>query len=335
MKRLFVWFWLLLVVFGAGVLAQDQALVEAAKAEGKVVFYANITAVEPIMAKFSEIYGFPAEYVRISTDKFIPTVMTEFLAGKLLADVVQGPLPILQILKKEGVLGTYVSPQSANYPEWACDPDGVIQLFGIEYVCILYNTELVKPEEVPTSYRDLADPKWKGKIVMPDPTTHATTISWLVGLKENNVFGSEEEWVTWLEGLAANDPMFVASFGPTPDPIARGEKALGISMPKYIITKAPAPLMWANVTEGLFGSPRAIAIVKDPKHPNAAKLFIDFWLSKEAMQLLAEKVGEYVLYAGVYPPIPGIEEAQVRPVRDLSDEEIAYWSEFFAKIFKK
>lgn len=334
MKRVLAGIWVLVLV-AIGVWGQDQTLIEAAKAEGKVVFYANITGVEPIMARFAQIYGFPAEYVRISTDKFIPVVMTEFLAGKLLADVVQGPLPILQILKKEGVLGSYVSPQSINYPEWTRDPDGVIQLFGIEYVCILYNTELVKPEDVPTSYQDLADPRWKGKIVMPDPTTHATTISWLVGLKENNVFASEEEWVAWLKGLAANEPMFVASFGPTPDPIARGEKAIGISMPKYIITKAPAPLMWAKVKEGLFGSPRAIAIVNNPKRPNAAKLFIDFWLSKETMQLLAEKVGEYVLYEGVYPPIPGIEEAQVRPVRDLSDEEIAYWSQVFAGIFKK
>ncbi len=330
--------WLLVVLVVCATftaVAQEQSLIEAARTEGKVVFYANITGVEPIMAKFAELYGFPAEYVRISTDKFIPVVMTEFQAGRLLADVIQGPLPILQILKKEGVLGTYVSPQSINYPEWTRDPDGVIQLFGIEYVCILYNTELVKPEEVPTSYKDLADLKWKGKIVMPDPTTHATTISWLVGLKENNVFASEEEWLAWLKGLADNEPMFVASFGPTPDPIARGEKALGISMPKYIITKAPAPLMWANVVEGLFGSPRAIAIVKNPKHPNAAKLFIDFWLSRETATLLAEKVGEYVLYEGVYPPIPNIHNTQVRPARDLSDEEIAYWSKVFAEIFKK
>jgi len=334
MKRGGVWF-CVFVLLALSVCGQDQPVIEAARAEGKVVFYANITGVEPIMASFAQMYGFPAEYVRLSTDKFIPTVMTEFLAGKLLADVVQGPLPILQILKQEGVLGAYVSPQSLNYPEWTRDPDGVIQLFGIEYVCILYNTELVKPEDVPTSYRDLADPKWKGKIVMPDPTTHATTISWLVSLKESKVFETEEEWVAWLKGLAANEPMFVASFGPTPDPIARGEKALGISMPKYIITKAPAPLMWAKVKEGLFGSPRAIAIVHNPKHPNAAKLFIDFWLSKETMQALAEKVGEYVLYEGVYPPIPGIEETPVRPVRDLSDEELAYWGQFFAGIFKK
>lgn len=317
----------------AGLSALGQTDVEAAKAEGKVTFYANITAIEPIIQAFEDQYGVSAEYVRIGTDKFIPTVLTEFQAGKLLADVVQGPLPILQILKDQGVLGSYVSPNASLFPEWALDEDGVIQLFGIEYVCILYNTELLPPEEVPTSYLDLADPKWRDKLLMPDPTVHATTISWLVALKEE-VFESEEAWVEWLRGIAANRPLFVASFGPTPDPIARGERVLGISMPKYIITKAPAPLGWANVVEGLFGSPRAIAIVENPRHPAAARLFIDFWLSETSMRLLANDVGEYVLYEGIYPPVPGIDQTVVRPIRDLSDEEIQYWSQFFAGIFK-
>lgn len=310
-----------------------QADVAAAKAEGKVTFYANITAIEPILEAFANTYGFKVDYVRVATDKFVPTVLTEFQARKLLADVVQGPLPVLQILKEQGVLGSYVSPNASLYPDWALDEDGVIQLFGIEYVCILYNTELLPADQVPTSYLELANPKWRDKILMPDPTVHATTISWLVALKEE-VFESEDAWVQWLRGIAANRPLYVASFGPTPDPIARGERVLGISMPKYIITKAPAPLGWANVKEGLFGSPRAIAIVKNPRYPEAAKLFIDFWLSEVSMKLLADKVGEYVLYEGIFPPIPGIDQTVVRPIRDLSDEEIQYWSKFFAGIFK-
>lgn len=51
---------------------------------------------------------------------------------------------------------------------------------------------------------------------MADPSSHATTISWLIGLKEN-VFATEEEWRKFVRGLAANKPMFVASFGPTPE----------------------------------------------------------------------------------------------------------------------
>ena len=129
-----------------------------------------------------------------------------------------------------------------------------IQRFGIEYVALIYNKELVKPADVPKRYEDLTDPKWKDKIVMADPASHATTISWLIGLKEN-VFKSDAEWMKFLKGLAANKPMFVASFGPTPAPIESGEKLIGISMPKYIITKAPAPLDWARVSQPLMGTP--------------------------------------------------------------------------------
>ena len=237
-RRLFVFF----VMF---LLANTTVFVTGGKAaeDAKVSFYANITAVEPIMEAFTKQTGIKAEYTRISTAKFLSTVFTEFEAGKLLADVIQAPLPVLEMLKDKGVISDYVSPQAAAYPEWA-DKKG-IQLFGIEYVGLIYNKELVKPEDVPNRYQDLTDPKWKDKIVMADPSSHATTICWLIGLKEN-VFASEAEWREFLKGLAANNPMFVKSFGPTPAPIESGEKQIGISMPKYIVTKAPAPLDYAR-----------------------------------------------------------------------------------------
>ncbi|MDM7323525.1 MAG: extracellular solute-binding protein [Thermus sp.] len=315
--------------------AQGADRLRAAQAEGKVVFYANITGVEPVMEAFQKKYGLKGDYVRVSTDKFIPTVLTEHRARKLQADVLQAPLPVMEILKKEGVLGRYESPESRGYPAWARDPEGFYQIFAIEYIAILYNTRLVKPEEAPTSYKDLADPKWRGKIVMPDPTSHPTTITWLVGLRENGVFASEDEWMSWLRGLAANNPMLVASLGPTPDVLARGERAIGISMPKYLVTKAPAPLMWVNTREGLFGSPRALALAQNPARPNAGRVFMDFWLSREAQQILAEQVGEYTLLKGTLPPIPGIGAATVRPVRELSDEELSRWSQVFGRIFRR
>ncbi|NLJ87032.1 MAG: extracellular solute-binding protein, partial [Firmicutes bacterium] len=319
-------------VQGVAVASEHPLLAEAEK-EGKALFYANITGVEPIMEAFQSQYGIPAEYTRISTAVYVPTVQTEFQAGRLGADVLQAPLPILQILKEAGVLTEYVSPESEKYPEWSKDPDGVIQQFGIEAVAIIYNKELVKPEDVPTTYRDLADPKWQDKIVMPDPITHATTITWLVGLKEH-VFATEAEWMDFLRGLAKNRPMFVASFGPTPGPIETGEKVIGISMPKYIVTKAPAPLDWAKLDgEPLMGSARGIAVAKNAQRPNAARLFVDFWLSETSSRILAEDVGEWVLYEGIYPPIEDIQEANVLPLRELSDDEIQHWSEVFQTIF--
>ena len=177
MKRLAI---LLLGMFLVSpVCAADLA---KAKAEGKVNFYANITAIEPVMEQFSKSQGLEGIYTRTSTSKYLATVLTEHAAGKLAADVLQGPLPILQILKEKGVLAPYRSPSAAGYPDWATEDDTIVQ-FGIEYVGLIYNKELVKPADVPTRYEDLTDAKWLNKIVMPDPATHATTISWLIGLQ--------------------------------------------------------------------------------------------------------------------------------------------------------
>jgi iron(III) transport system substrate-binding protein len=325
-RRLFVFF--AVVLFSTGVLFVKAGW---AAQDAKVAFYANITAVEPIMEAFARTTGIKGEYTRISTAKFLSTVFTEFEAGKLMADVIQAPLPVLEMLKEKGVISSYVSPAATAYPEWA-NKNG-IQLFGIEYVGLIYNKELVEPADVPKRYQDLADPKWKNKIVMANPISHATTICWLVALKDN-IFTSEAEWRNFLKGLAANNPMFVTSFGPTPAPIESGEKLIGISMPKYIVTKAPAPLDWARLeNQPLMGTPRAMGISTKAPHPEEAKKFVDYWLSKEAMTILAKDVGEYVLASGVFPPIDGMDKAKVIPIKELSDDEITKWGEEFKKIF--
>ena len=338
MKKLIIFVILVLFaapcVFAAGTDAKGsagQALVEKAKAEGKVTFYANITSVEPILEDFGKRYGVKAEYTRLSTTKFIATILTEHAAGKLTADVLQAPMPVLEFLMEKGVLASYTSPAAAGYPKWA-NKDGKIQSFGIEYAALIYNKELVKPADVPKKYEDLTDPKWKGKIVMADPSSHPTTISWLDRTEgKRDQIGSGMDEVP--QGLAANKPMFVASFGPTPAPIESGEKLIGISMPKYIITKAPAPLDWARVSQPMMGTPRGMAITAGAPHPNASRLFVDYWLSQDAMKILAEKVGEYVLAPGIYPPIAGIDKAKVIPIRELSDDEIKKWGGEFKKIF--
>ena len=137
----------------------------------------------------------------------------------------------------------------------------------------------------------------------------------------------------FVRGLAANRPMFVASFGPSPAPIASGEKLIGISMPKYIVTMAQAPLDWARLDQPLLGTPRAIAITSKAPHPNAARLFVDYWLSKKSMEILAKEVGEYVLAPGIFPPVDGMDKAKVIAIRELSDEEIQKWGGEFKKIF--
>ncbi|MEZ5605922.1 MAG: extracellular solute-binding protein [Burkholderiaceae bacterium] len=313
--------------------AQGGADLAKARAEGTAVFYANITAVKPIMEAFDQDTGIKGEYTRISSSKFVATVATEARAGKLLADVVQAPLPVLELLKANGILAPYRSPAAADYPAWT-KPDDTIQLFGVEYVSYLYNTQHVQAADAPKRYEDLADPRWANRIVMANPASHASTISWLIGLKEK-VFASEDAWMAFVKGLAANRPMFVASFGPTPAPVESGEKAIAISMPKYIVTKAPAPLAWGpRGGQPLLGTPRAMALTAKAPHPAAGRAFMDYWLSRKAAGMLAKDVGEYVAAPGVYPPIEGIDQVKVLAIRDLDDAEIQKWGAEFKRIFK-
>nr|MBP9613809.1 hypothetical protein [Sulfurospirillum sp.] len=109
-----------------------------AKKEGSVNLYANITGIEPLIEAFSQSSGLKAIYTRVSTAKYVSTVLTEHAAGKLQADLLQGPLPVLQILKEKGVIATYSSPLAVGYPEWALKEEGIVQ-FAIEYVAPIYN----------------------------------------------------------------------------------------------------------------------------------------------------------------------------------------------------
>jgi iron(III) transport system substrate-binding protein len=125
-RRLLVFF--AVVLFSTGIFFVKAGW---AAQDAKVAFYANITAIEPIMEAFTKTTGIKGEYTRISTAKFLSTVFTEFEAGKLMADVIQAPLPVLEMLKEKGVISSYVSPAATDYPDWA-NKNG-IQLFGIEW----------------------------------------------------------------------------------------------------------------------------------------------------------------------------------------------------------
>jgi hypothetical protein len=92
----------------------QEALIAKAKAEGKVTFYANITAIEPVMEAFTKKYGVKGEYTRVSTDKFVATVSTEHEAGKLMADVLQAPEGVNQDPFGRGWLMKVRNPQKSS-----------------------------------------------------------------------------------------------------------------------------------------------------------------------------------------------------------------------------
>lgn len=318
-------------LFGAAT-AGAQSLAEAAKKEGKVVVYGSLESgiMDEVEAAFTKKYGVKIDYFRAASNKTLDRVLTEARAGRTQSDVVitnRGPM---LLLKKEGIFAKYVSPQSANFPDDVKDADGLLSpIYRQVVIGILYNTKLVKPADAPKSLEDLLAPKWRGKWVMPDPSRHFTTGVWVRNLEK--FYG--KDWLAFAGKLAAAKPILVESFIPSVQKIISGEAQAGITYLKYvhIFGKDGAPLDYVRLPK-MLADGHHVGIQAKAPHPNAARLFEDFFISPEGMRILASE-GEFVTAKGLYPPIKDAEKVKALDMDELSRDEYKKWSVEFRKLF--
>jgi iron(III) transport system substrate-binding protein len=318
--------------FALALNASGQPLADAAKKEGKVVIYGSLESgiMDEIEKAFTKKYGIPIEYFRAASNKTLDRVLTEARAGRVMSDVVitnRGPM---LLLKKENVFVKYVSPETKNFPDELRDPDGLLSpIYRQVIVGILYNTKLVKPEDAPKSLDDLLEPKWAGKWTMPDPSRHFTTGVWVKNLDE--IYG--KDFMNMVKKMAAAKPILVESFIPSAQKIISGEALAGITYLKYvhIFGKDGAPLDYVRMPKFLADGHNVGIQAKAP-HPNAARLFEDFFISKEGMQILA-KEGEFVTAKGLYPPIKDADKIKAVSMDEIDRAEYKKWSAELRKIF--
>jgi len=147
-------------------LSTERQLEDAARAEGgEVMFYTSITIddLEVILAEFKEAYPFTnPTYYRASGNDVIQKTMTEAKTGQHFADVFETESFEVYRLMQAGLIQPFISSESENYSPNAKDPAGYWTVDRINTVVIGYNTELVDPADIPTTWEDLLDPKWKG-----------------------------------------------------------------------------------------------------------------------------------------------------------------------------
>jgi len=309
-----------------------QANLDAAKKEGKVVIYGSLESgiMDEIEKAFTKKYGIPIEYYRAASNKTLDRVMTESRAGRVQSDVVVTNRGPMLLLKKEKVFAKYVSPESKNYPDDVKDPDGELSpIYRQVIIGVLYNTKLVKPEEAPKSLEDLLQPRWQGKWVMPDPSRHFTTGAWLANF--DKIYGKDAD--AMVKKLAAAKPILVESFIPSAQKIISGEAQAGITYLKYvyIFGKDGAPLDYARLPK-MLADGHQIGIQAKAPHPNAARLFEDFFISRDGMQILA-KEGEFVTAKGLYPPIKGAEKIHPIAMDEMDRKEYKKWAEQMRRLF--
>ena len=280
---------------------------------------------------FEGQYGIPVDYFRASSNGVMDRVLTESRAGKPLYDAVLTNRSPMMILKTQGVFGRYVSPSYGSYPSATRDPDDVLSpSYRQVVVSILYNTRLVKAEDAPKSLADLLDPKWKGKIVMPDPNVHTTTAVWLANLE--SVMGAQ--YRPFVERLAGQVTL-AESFLPVVQKVIVGEFPLGITYVKYvyIFGNEGAPLDYVRLNPVL-AEAHHVAISAKAPHPNAARLFVDVFTSRLGLLALA-KAGEFVLVPGVYPSIKDAEKLRIVLMDDLSEQELKQFRDQVGSLFLK
>jgi iron(III) transport system substrate-binding protein len=313
-------------------MAQAQTNIDAAKKEGKVVIYGSLESgiMDEIEKGFTKKYGIQIEYYRAASNKTLDRVLTEARAGRVASDAVVTNRGPMLLLKKENLFAKYISPEAKNFPDDVKDPDGVLSpIYRQVIIGILYNTKLVKPEEAPKKLEDLASPRWQGKWTMPDPSRHFTTGAWLANF--DKLYGKDEMAV--IKKLADAKPILVESFIPSVQKVISGEAQAGITYLKYvhIFGKDGAPLDYARLPQ-MLADGHQIGIQAKAPHPNAARLFEDFCISHEGMEILA-KEGEFVTAKGLYPPIKDADKIKVVEMDEMDQKEYRKWSAEMRRLF--
>jgi ABC-type Fe3+ transport system substrate-binding protein len=299
----------------AGLFAQS-ANIDAAKQEAKVVVYAALPPefMKAINDPFEKRYGITVEYWRASATGVLDRALNEWRVGKPAFDVIEGNKGPQMILKKEGLFSKFQPPSASKFPRQFLEADGILTPWRFNPISIIYNTDLVKKEDLPKSFADLLLAKWKNKTTMPDPSRHTTTAQFLSNLDKYDGV----KWKEFAKGLAQQQPLFVESFAPIVNTVIRGEAPLGIAYLKYV-AQFKGPLDYVRLNKYLADT-NYLGVSNRAPHPNAGKLYIEYICSPEGQKAIAI-AGEFVLSPNVSPAIQGA--AQVAQSTLFMDEPSA------------
>ena len=264
-------------------------LVEAAKKEGKVVWYtaSDVQLAEKAANAFQAKYpGIKVQVERSGSERILQRITQEYGSRIYNADVIETSDAVHFLLfKRQGWLVPAVPADVAkHWPKEARDADGHYAAFKSHLSVIGYNTRLVTKENAPKSHKDLLDPKWHGKIVKAHPAYSGTILTGMHVLID--VLGWDH-----FEKLSKQRIMQVQSSTEPPKKLAQGERAVMADGNDYNLLQLKESGVPVEAVYAAEGTPVIIgnmAILKNAQNPNAAKLFYAWVFTKEAQQLLSD-----------------------------------------------
>jgi iron(III) transport system substrate-binding protein len=268
------------------------ALIEAAKKEGKIVWYTSVDlpVAERVARDFESKYpGVACRVERTGAERLFQRISQELGSNIHAADVVQSSDAAHFIVwRRAGLLAPYVPEDVAkHYPAEHKDPDGLFATFRAWLCVVGYNTTLVKPEEAPKSFKDLLDPKWKGKIVKAHPGYSGTIMTATFQMARD--LGWE-----YFEKLAEQKVMQVQSSADPPKKLSLGERAVMADGNEYNLFQLKEQGQPVEIVYPTEGTPLIVgpnAVFKNAPNPNAARLFQSYCFTPGCQQLIVDVGG--------------------------------------------
>lgn len=281
----------------------------AAKEEGEVVVYSNFPQdIEiEIFKAFTEETGIKVTYNKIGGS--VPTMqkyMTEAENGQNVVDLIQMSELTAKTIEEAGYLAKLPESMpnlknlSADFPATEYFAPTVV-----EALVLVYNTEMITPEELPNTYEELADPKYKDKVIMGSPENSANTIKFIQGCKE--LYGED-----FLQKLAEINIMEVDKEVTAADLVGKGERpfALMVETAASTAIKSGAPLGYKSMEQTFTGLNGVILPYKAP-HPNAARVLANWMLGETHQNLFVSELNAIVTIDGANTP------AGIKPLDEL------------------
>jgi iron(III) transport system substrate-binding protein len=285
--------------------AADQALIDAAKKEGEISVYTAWPRrfLSQAGDLFKKMYGlgddFNVKFTRKGTGAVIQMVEAEHMAGKSNWDVVsQSDEAMYLRWIQQGMLMKYQPPNINNFYEVFHDKLGYRVAHQAVVSCMALSKTRVPEKDWPEAYADALDPKWKGRVCLANPATAGVAIMF-------DKFILDIHGWKYFEQLAKNDPLIVKGNSAQERLLLSGEVDLALCPNEFSIVnriktgEKDLKLIYSKEVNGTYIF--WVAINKDVKHPNAAKLWMEFIASDERNELVADIAGAYICSKNVSP----------------------------------
>jgi iron(III) transport system substrate-binding protein len=272
--------------------AVTPALIEAARKEGKIVWYTavDLPVAERVARSFEAKYpGVACRVERSGAERVFQRIGQEYASRIHAVDVVNSSDAAHFIVwKRDGLLAPYVPEDVArHFPAEHKDPDGQFATFRAWLCVIGYNTNLVKAAEAPKSFADLLDPKWTGKMVKAHPGYSGTIMTATFQIAR------DLGW-SYFEKLAKQRVMQVQSSADPPKKLALGERAVMADGNEYNMFQLKEKGDPVEIVYPAEGTPLIIGpngVFKNAPNPNAARLFQSYCFTPECQQLIIDVGG--------------------------------------------